>query len=64
MHFKGLTYEAPVRIKVRLAVYDVDDATGERNIRDIKEQDIYFGTLPLMTEKGHVYRQRHRARHR
>ena len=49
---KGLTYEAPVRIKVRLAVYDVDDATGERNIRDIKEQDIYFGTLPLMTEKG------------
>ena len=49
---KGLTYEAPVRIKVRLAVYDVDDATGERNIRDIKEQDIYFGSLPLMTEKG------------
>ncbi len=49
---KGLTYEAPIRIKVRLVVYDVDEDTGSRTIRDIKEQDIYFGTLPLMTEKG------------
>ncbi len=49
---KGLTYEAPIRIKVRLVVYDVDEASGNRTIRDIKEQDIYFGTLPLMTEKG------------
>jgi DNA-directed RNA polymerase subunit beta len=49
---KGLTYEAPVRIKVRLVVYDVDEETGNRTIRDIKEQDIYFGTVPLMTDKG------------
>ncbi len=49
---KGLTYEAPIRIKVRLVVYDVDEETTNRTIRDIKEQDIYFGTLPLMTEKG------------
>ncbi len=49
---KGLTYEAPIRIKVRLIVFDVDEETGNRSIRDIKEQDIYFGTLPLMTEKG------------
>ena len=49
---KGLTYEAPMRIKVRLVVYDADEASGNRTIRDIKEQDIYFGTLPLMTEKG------------
>ncbi len=49
---KGLTYEAPLRIKVRLVVYDVDDTSGERTLRDMKEQDIYFGTLPLMTEKG------------
>ncbi len=49
---KGLTFEAPVRLKVRLVVYDVDEATGNRTIRDIKEQDIYFGTLPFMTEKG------------
>ncbi|MGX7949979.1 DNA-directed RNA polymerase subunit beta [Oleidesulfovibrio alaskensis] len=49
---KGLTYEAPIRIKVRLVVYDVDEDSENRTIRDIKEQDIYFGTLPLMTEKG------------
>lgn len=49
---KGLTYEAPVRIKVRLVVYDVDEESESRTIRDIKEQDIYFGTLPLMTTKG------------
>ncbi|RRD72341.1 MULTISPECIES: DNA-directed RNA polymerase subunit beta [unclassified Desulfovibrio] len=49
---KGLTYEAPMRIKVRLAVYDTDENSGNRTLRDIKEQDIYFGTLPLMTEKG------------
>ena len=41
-----------MRIKVRLVVYDTDEASGNRTIRDIKEQDIYFGTLPLMTEKG------------
>jgi DNA-directed RNA polymerase subunit beta len=49
---KGLTYEAPIRIKVRLVVYDVDEESGSRTIRDIKEQDIYFGTIPLMSEKG------------
>ena len=49
---KGLTFEAPVRITVRLVVYDVDEETENRTIRDIKEQDIYFGTLPLMTDKG------------
>ena len=41
-----------MHIKVRLVVYDTDEATGNRTIRDIKEQGIYFGTLPLMTEKG------------
>ena len=49
---KGLTYETTIRIKVRLVVYDVDEETESRTIRDIKEQDIYFGTIPLMTEKG------------
>jgi len=49
---KGLTFEAPIRIKVRLVVFDVDEESGNRTIRDIKEQDIYFGTVPLMTEKG------------
>jgi len=49
---KGLTYETPIRITVRLVVFDVDEETDNRTIRDIKEQDIYFGTIPLMTEKG------------
>lgn len=49
---KGMTYELPMRITVRLVVYDVDKVTGVSNIRDIKEQEIYFGTIPLMTEKG------------
>ncbi|MCR5561880.1 MAG: DNA-directed RNA polymerase subunit beta [Desulfovibrio sp.] len=49
---KGLTYEAPVYIRIRLAVYDTDEESGSRTIRDIKEQELYFGTLPLMTEKG------------
>ncbi len=49
---KGLTYEAPIRIKVRLVVFDVDEESDNRTIRDIKEQNIYFGTVPLMTEKG------------
>ncbi|MFH1913438.1 MAG: DNA-directed RNA polymerase subunit beta [Pseudomonadota bacterium] len=49
---KGLTFETPIRITVRLVVFDVDEETDNRTIRDIKEQDIYFGTLPLMTDKG------------
>ncbi len=49
---RGMTYEIPVRITVRLVVYEIDPDTGVSNIRDIKEQEIYFGTIPLMTEKG------------
>ena len=49
---RGMTYEIPARITVRLVVYDVDPETNVSNIRDIKEQEIYFGTIPLMTEKG------------
>ena len=49
---RGMTYELPVRITVRLVVYDTDKETGVSNIRDIKEQEIYFGTIPLMTAKG------------
>ncbi|MCF8028648.1 MAG: DNA-directed RNA polymerase subunit beta [Desulfobacteraceae bacterium] len=49
---RGMTHEISVRIRVRLVVYDVDKTTGVSNIRDIKEQEIYFGTIPLMTERG------------
>ncbi|MCG6918403.1 MAG: DNA-directed RNA polymerase subunit beta, partial [Deltaproteobacteria bacterium] len=49
---RGMTYEAPIKITVRLVVYDVDKDTGAKHIRDIKEQEIYFGTIPLMTDNG------------
>jgi len=49
---QGMTYEAPVRLTVRLVVYDIDKETGQKSIRDIKEQEVYFGTVPLMTSRG------------
>ena len=49
---RGMTYEAPLKLTVRLTVYDVDKETGAHSIRDIKEQEIYFGTIPLMTRNG------------
>ncbi len=49
---KGMTYEAPIRVTVRLVVFDTDTADGTKSIRDIKEQEIYFGTIPIMTERG------------
>ncbi|CCK81645.1 DNA-directed RNA polymerase subunit beta [Desulfobacula toluolica] len=49
---RGMTYDIPVNIKVRLVVYDNDKDTGISTIRDIKEQEIYFGTIPLMTRQG------------
>ncbi|WP_027357760.1 DNA-directed RNA polymerase subunit beta [Desulforegula conservatrix] len=49
---RGMTYEIPIRIRVRLVVFDVDKDRGISSIRDIKEQEIYFGTIPLMTRRG------------
>ena len=49
---KGMTYEAPLKLTVRLLVFDTDATNGTKSIRDIKEQDIYFGTLPMMTNNG------------
>ncbi|MBW2030185.1 MAG: DNA-directed RNA polymerase subunit beta [Deltaproteobacteria bacterium] len=49
---KGMTYEAPLRLTVRLVVFDTDVTDGTKSIRDIKEQEIYFGTLPMMTDRG------------
>lgn len=49
---KGMTYAAPLKIVVRLVVFDSDRTSGQRTIRDIKEQEIYFGEIPLMTDKG------------
>ena len=49
---KGMTYAAPLRVLVRLVVWDGDPAQGTQTIRDIKEQEVYFGEIPLMTENG------------
>jgi DNA-directed RNA polymerase subunit beta len=49
---RGMTYAAPLKITVRLVVYDVEEETGTRNIRDIKEQEVFMGEIPLMTESG------------
>jgi len=49
---RGVTYAAPLRVKVRLALYDKDSSGDEKKIKDIKEQEVYMGDLPLMTEYG------------
>ncbi len=49
-HQRGMTYSAPVKVVIRLVVFDVEGNT--RNLRDVKEQEVYFGELPLMTENG------------
>jgi DNA-directed RNA polymerase subunit beta len=49
---RGMTYEVPMKIRVRLVVYDLGPESKAQSIRDIKEQEIYFGTLPLMTRHG------------
>ncbi len=49
---RGLTYAAPLRVKVRLVIYDKDAPEGQHVVKDIKEQDIYMGEMPLMTNNG------------
>jgi DNA-directed RNA polymerase subunit beta len=49
---RGMTYEVPMKIRVRLVVYETGPEAKGQAIRDIKEQEIYFGNLPLMTENG------------
>jgi DNA-directed RNA polymerase subunit beta len=47
-----MTFAAPMKVKVRLVSWDVDKESGVQSIRDIKEQEVYFGEIPLMTENG------------
>ncbi|RDV37940.1 DNA-directed RNA polymerase subunit beta [Bradymonadaceae bacterium TMQ3] len=49
---RGMTYAAPVKVVIRLVVWDVDEDTEMRSIRDVKEKEVFFGDIPLMTEKG------------
>ena len=47
-----MTFAAPLKVTIRLTIYDKDEDTGTKSIRDIKEQEVYFGEIPLMTENG------------
>ncbi|MGH9325275.1 MAG: hypothetical protein ACRD2B_01095 [Terriglobia bacterium] len=49
---RGMTFAAPLKVTIRLTLYDKDSETGQKSIRDIKEQEVYFGEIPLMTENG------------
>ncbi len=49
---RGMTYAAPLKVTLRLVVWDIDEETGARSIRDVKEQDVFMGDMPLMTDKG------------
>src|SRR6195952_3492863 len=49
---RGMTFAAPLKVVLRLIVWDVDEDTGSRSIRDIKEQPVYMGDMPLMTDNG------------
>ncbi|HUF72201.1 MAG TPA: DNA-directed RNA polymerase subunit beta [Gammaproteobacteria bacterium] len=49
---RGLTYAAPLRVLVRLVIYDKETAGSKKNVKDIREQEVYLGEMPLMTDHG------------
>ncbi|MTH77737.1 DNA-directed RNA polymerase subunit beta [Paracoccus aestuariivivens] len=49
---RDMTYAAPLKVTLRLIVFDVDENTGAKSVKDIKEQDVYMGDMPLMTQNG------------
>ena len=49
---RGITFASPLKVTLRLIVWEIDEDTGARSIRDIKEQDVYMGDMPLMTTNG------------
>ncbi|MCX6604649.1 MAG: DNA-directed RNA polymerase subunit beta, partial [Acidobacteria bacterium] len=49
---RSMTYAAPLKVTIRLTVFDKDPDTGSKSVRDIKEQEVFFGEIPLMTENG------------
>ena len=49
---RGMTYAAPVKVTIRLVIWDVNPDTGVQSIRDVKEQEVYFGEIPLMTDNN------------
>jgi DNA-directed RNA polymerase subunit beta len=51
-HERGMTFAAPLKVTIQLVIWDVDAETGSRSIKNVKEQEVYFGEIPLMTEHG------------
>ena len=51
-HQRGMTYAAPMKVSIQLIVWEQDEVTGQQAVRSVKEQDVYFGEIPLMTEHG------------
>ncbi|MEP2830822.1 DNA-directed RNA polymerase subunit beta [Parvibaculum sp.] len=49
---RGMTFAAPLKVTLRLIVFEVDEDSGAKSVKDIKEQDVYMGDMPLMTENG------------
>ena len=49
---RGMTFAAPMKVVIRLVIWDKDEVSGTQSIRDVKEQEVYFGEIPLMTEHG------------
>ena len=49
---RDMTFAAPLKVKLRLIVFDVNEETGSKSIKDVKEQDVYMGEMPLMTMNG------------
>src|SRR5487761_2799401 len=49
---RGMTYSAPLKVTIRLTIYDKDPETGAKSIRDIKEQEVFYGDIPLITYNG------------
>ncbi len=51
-HERGMTYAAPLKVTIQLVIWDVDPEIGVRSIKNVKEQEVYFGEIPLMTANG------------
>src|SRR5262245_38767498 len=51
-HQRGMTFAAPLKVTIQLVIWDVDPESGVRSIKNVKEQEVYFGEIPLMTQHG------------
>ena len=51
-HQRGMTYAAPLKVTIQLVLWDVDSSSGARTIKNVKEQEVYFGEIPIMTDHG------------